>query len=93
MGSLLTLTILVLTTLATSDLMGAARAEAPAGTLVEVQDLFFNLPARQKFLSYTKAGGEELRAASRRIAPAVAAGRQPSELRWLRAVPPAAREP
>ena len=40
-----------------------------------------------------KAGGEELRAASRRIAPAVAAGRQPSELRWLRAVPPAAREP
>ena len=34
MGSLLTLTIVfVLTTLATSDLMGAARAEAPAGTL------------------------------------------------------------
>lgn len=40
-----------------------------------------------------KAGGEALRAASRRIAPAVAAGRQPSELRWLQAVPPAAREP
>jgi len=42
------------------DVMSDAEVGAPEGTLIEVQDLFFNLPARRKFLKADTAESAQI---------------------------------